>query len=104
MAKDRTTVQAPDPGVGQPPQLRSADIALVEIAKIQSDGEHLKRDLGETRTDMKDMRDRMARLEVRVDHLPSKGFITTVVTIGISVLVAAATLIPKIQAALGITH
>ncbi len=53
---------------------------------------------------MKDMRDRMARLEVRVDHLPSKGFITTVVTIGISVLVAAATLIPKIQAALGITH
>jgi hypothetical protein len=77
---------------------------LTEIAKLQSDGEYLKRDLGETRQDMKDMRDRMARLEVRVDHLPSKGFIITVVALGVSVLVGVATLAPKIQAAFGIVH
>ena len=48
------------------------------------------------------MRDRMARLEVRVDHLPTKGFIITVVTLGVTILVGVATLAPKIQAALGI--
>jgi hypothetical protein len=77
---------------------------LTEIAKLQSDGEYIKRDLGETRSDMKDIRDRMARLEVRVDHLPSKGFIVTVIAIGVGILGGIATLAPKIQALLGIVH
>ncbi len=42
---------------------RSADIVLVEIAKLQSDGERLKSDMGEVRADMREVRDRMIRLE-----------------------------------------
>jgi outer membrane murein-binding lipoprotein Lpp len=77
---------------------------LTEVAKLQSDGEYLKRDLNETRSDMKDMRDRMARLEVRVDHLPSKGFIVTAIAIGVAILSGVATVAPKIQSLLGINH
>jgi hypothetical protein len=96
-AKDRTSGQPPpDPGVGQPPPTRSSDILLTEIAKLQSDGEHLRRDLTETRADMKDIRDRMARLEVRVDHLPSKGFIVAVVTSALLIVSAIATIAPRL--------
>ena len=81
---------------------------LTEVAKLQSDGEHLKRDLGETRLDMKDIRDRMTRLEVRVDHLPSKGFIVAALTIGVTVFSGIVTLIvtlaPKLQALTGTPH
>ncbi len=77
---------------------------LVELAKLQSDGEHLKRDLSETRADMKDIRDRMARLEVRVDHLPTKGFIITALGIGVAIVGGITTLAPKIQSLFGVTH
>jgi hypothetical protein len=97
VAQDRTSTQPPEPGLGQPPPSRSSDIFLVELAKLQSDGEHLKRDLGETRTDMKDVRDRMARLEVRVDHLPSKEFIATVVVIALGIVGGLLTIAPKLQ-------
>lgn len=97
---EKTVSQPPEQGQSQPPQSRSTDVMLTEIAKIQSDGEYLKRDLSETRSDIKDLRDRMARLEVRVDHLPTKGFIITIVTVSMTVLVGIVTLIPKIQALL----
>ena len=61
-------------------------------------------DLGEMRADMKDIRDRMARLEVRVDHLPSKDFIVTGIVISLTILGGLVTLAPKIQAVLGIGH
>ena len=90
--------QPTGPGSGQPArdQLRTADIALVEIAKLQSDGEHTKATLGEVRTDMRDVRDRLIKLEVRVDHLPSKGFIVVVVTTALVILGGLITLAPKI--------
>jgi hypothetical protein len=105
MAKDRTSTQAPDAGVGTPPSdpSRSVDIVLVEIAKIQLDGDYLKRDLTETRNDMRDIRDRMARLEVRVDHLPSKGFIVGAVIAALTIIGAFVTIAPKVQSALGIS-
>jgi len=52
---------------------RSLDILQTELAKIQVEGDYTKKFLGELQTDM---RDRMTKLEVKVDHLPSKGFIT----------------------------
>lgn len=105
MAKDRTTIQAPEPGVGTPPadQSRLSDILHVEIAKIQSDGEYLKRDLGEVRTDMRDIRDRMTRLEVRVDHLPTKGFIVTAVILALTIAAGLLTIAPKLQSWAGTT-
>jgi len=95
--------QPVDQGVGPPPS-RPSDIVLVEIAKLQTDGEYIKRDLGETRLDMRDLRDRMTRLEVRVDHLPSKGFIVTVVTISVTILGAIVTAAPKLQLIFGLAH
>jgi hypothetical protein len=66
LAKERTILSQPaDPGSGQPlaDQFRSADIALVEIAKLQNDGEHLKSMMSEVRTDMREVRDRIIKLE-----------------------------------------
>ena len=98
MAKDRTSVSSPEPGVGSPPRDpdRSSDILLVELAKLQSDGEYIKRDLGEVRTDMRDLRDRMSKLEVKVDHLPSKGFIVVVVTTFLLIAGGLMTIAPKL--------
>jgi hypothetical protein len=99
LAKDRTiSTQPPEPGVGTPPRdlSRSADVVLIEIAKIQADGEYLKRDLGEVRGDMRDIRDRMATLEERVRHLPSKEFIVAVITTSLLIGGGLLTVAPKI--------
>ncbi|WP_024520879.1 DUF2730 family protein [Bradyrhizobium sp. Tv2a-2] len=87
-------------GVGTPPG-RQSDIALVEIAKIQSDGEYIKRDLSELRSDMRDLRDRMAKLEVRVDHLPTKSHIVTVTAIALTLIGGLLTIAPKLQSLAG---
>ena len=97
----RLEPSSPTPDVPSPPPQRdtqrSIDIALIEIAKIQEGNEYVKRDLSEVRNDMKDVRDRAARLEVKVDHLPSKGFIITVVAIALTILGGLATIAPKLQ-------
>lgn len=75
---------------------RPGDAALVEIAKIQTDGEYIKRDLNELRTDTRDLRERMTKLEVKVDHLPSKGFIVGVVTTVLVIANGLALFAPKL--------
>jgi hypothetical protein len=82
VAKDRITIQSPDPGVGTPPQIdsRLSDILHIEVGKLQNDGEHIKSLLGEVRVDVKEVRDRLIKLETNVSHLPGKGFIIVVVT------------------------
>jgi hypothetical protein len=100
--KDRTTVQSsPDPGVGPPPRerddSRSLDVLHTEVAKIQVDGDYTKKFLGELQTDMRDMRDRMRALEVKVDHLPSKSHIAIVVTSALVIAVGLATAITGLQ-------
>jgi len=89
--------QPSDPGVGQPTH-RGNEIMLVEIAKLQSDAEYVKLHLSEFRGDMKDVRDRLARLEVNVSHLPSKGFIILVVTTALVIAAGLFTIAPKLQA------
>jgi hypothetical protein len=97
-AKTDRTISPPEgPGVGQPPASRLADIALTEIAKLQNDGEYTRRDLGELKTDMRDLRDRMTRLEVRVDHLPSKGFIVVVAIAALTLIGGLLSISPKLQ-------
>ncbi len=107
MAKDKTTIQSPDPGVGTPPRNRGIDrdfdVLQTEVTKIQVDGEYTKKFLGELQTDMRDMRDRMARLEVRVDHLPSKGFIVGVVVLALTLIGGLVTIAPKLQSLAGTT-
>ena len=82
-------------------QHRSSDIALVEIAKLQSDGERLKSDMVEVRRDMRDVRDRLIALEVNVKHLPSKGFIVAVVLAALSVVGALISIAPQLQRLVG---
>ncbi|MGY8669238.1 hypothetical protein Q3C01_43830 [Bradyrhizobium sp. UFLA05-109] len=77
------------------------DVLQTEVTKIQVDGEYTKKFLGELQTDMRDMRDRMARLEVRVDHLPTKGHIVTVTVIALTLIGALVTIAPKLQALAG---
>src|SRR6266481_5349404 len=67
------------------------------VAQIESDVRHLQGGdvVSETRGDVMDMRDRLARIEVNVQHLPSKGFIVSIVlsiVLAASALLAAATL------------
>jgi hypothetical protein len=89
--------------VGQPPAEpnRASDILLTEVAKLQSDGEYARRDLTELRTDMRDLRDRMARLEVKVEHLPTKEFIVSVVVGALAIGAGLATIAPKLQSWFG---
>jgi hypothetical protein len=46
---------------------------------------------------MRELRDRMAKIEVKVDHLPSKGHIAIVVTTGLVIAVGLATAITGLQ-------
>ena len=79
------------------------------VAKLEASVSHIERDIGEARSDIKninglmsDARERLARLEERVAHLPSKGFIVTCTTVTLAIMIAAATLAPKLQALIGI--
>lgn len=44
------------------------------IARLEASAAHLERDVGEMRVDMKDARERLTRVEVKIDHLPTKGW------------------------------
>jgi hypothetical protein len=99
LPRDRNT-QPPDPGVGPPPsgfgRDRDLDILQTEVTKIQVDGEYTKKFLGELQVDMRDMRERMAKVEVELKHLPSKGFIVGVVTTSLLIAGALVTIAPKL--------
>ncbi len=104
--RDKSLSQPADVGSGQPTidSGRISDVMLTEIAKIQSDGEYLKRDLSETRGDMRDIRDRMTRLEVRVDHLPSKGYIAAVVVLSLTIIGGLLTVATMLQRLAGMNR
>ena len=76
------------------------------VERIESDVRQFQEGdvVSETRGDVMDMRDRLARLEVNVQHLPSKGFIVSIV-LAASALLAAATLFQsKLLVLLGLAH
>jgi hypothetical protein len=70
------------------------------VAKLEAGVEHLSKDVTDVRSDMKEVRDRLARLEERVSHLPSKGFIVTVVVVALTVLTGLTTIAPRIASTL----
>ena len=45
------------------------------IARLEAHAEHAQTDLSALKVDMREVRDRLARLEEKVSHLPGKGFI-----------------------------
>lgn len=44
------------------------------LAKLEAHMEHVQTDVSNMTSDMKSVRDRLIALEVKVDHLPTKGF------------------------------
>lgn len=78
------------------------------VAKLEASVSHIERDMGEARSDLKalashmsDTRERIARLDERVSHLPTKEFIYKSVAGLIAAMVGVATLAPKLQALFG---
>lgn len=99
MARTPIISTPPEPGF-TPPRVRSPDLALAEIAKPRSDAEYVKHDVAELRTDVRDVRDRLARLEERVLHLPAKGFIVVIVTTALLIIGDLVTIAPRLRALL----
>lgn len=62
------------------------------IARLEAHAEHAQTDLSDLKQDMRDVRDRLRGLEVKVEHLPSKGFIAVAVSAGIGLTSAVITL------------
>ena len=63
----------------------------------------IEEDLKELRADMKDARDRLKGLEVKVDHLPSKDFIVKTMVAGLSLLTAIIVFQEKLTTLFGVT-
>lgn len=84
---------------------------LIErVARLEVRVEQLNETAREMRSDIRDIRDRLGgfgdrlgRLEERVNHLPGKGFIVTVTSTGLALIVALVAIAPKLQALLGVS-
>ncbi|MFG6566703.1 hypothetical protein [Sulfitobacter sp. 1A13679] len=73
---------------------------MERTVKLEAAMTHVQRDMTDLRGDMKDVRDRLKGLEVKVDHLPSKGFIVSAVLAALAVIAALLTYQDKLQSLL----
>ena len=76
--------------VSSNPAVRAVEKAVGELQTVRG---FIERDLLEARNDMRDVRDRLKGLEVKVDALPSKVWIGSVVLGGMAFLGAILTLV-----------
>lgn len=73
------------------------------VAKLEAHMEHVLETTRSTASDMKNARERLATLEEKVDHLPSKEYIVKTV-VGTGAVLGVLTIFgPKIASILGIT-
>lgn len=70
------------------------------VAKLEAMAEHMTADVGQLKADMRDVRDRAAVIDVKVDHLPGKGFIVASVVISLAIVAALVGFAQNIQAML----
>lgn len=82
---------------GTPPDIskESATVRAVEkaVTQLELHRNYMERDLQIARDDMRDVRDRLTRLETKVSDLPSKVWIGTVVIGGLVAMSAIVGLI-----------
>jgi hypothetical protein len=97
---------APQPGVGLPGGGGGGTFNGMEarVAKLEGHIEDISGDISALKSDMRDVRDRLPRIEVRLDHLPGKGFIVTAAVVAIGALGSIITLQQQIQSWLGVLH
>lgn len=72
------------------------------VSKIEAYTDTIREDISSIKPDLKDVRERFARLEANVGHLPSKGYINTVVVGTIVLIGAFITFQGQIQSLLGV--
>tara|TARA_R110002049_G_scaffold23545_10_gene83671 strand:+ start:53733 stop:54098 length:366 start_codon:yes stop_codon:yes gene_type:complete len=61
---------------------------IERIVQLEAGLAHVQKDVTDLRVDMKDVRDRLKGLEVKVDHLPSKGFIVAALVAMLALIAA----------------
>jgi hypothetical protein len=77
---------------------------MERIAKLETLMDVVRSDLGALKSDMRDMRERMVRLEERVSHLPTKGWAVGALVTMLGLVGTLVTLAPKLQAFFGIVR
>ncbi|WP_299830710.1 hypothetical protein [uncultured Roseobacter sp.] len=70
------------------------------VAKLEAAFDYMRGDVSDLKGDMKNVRDRMRAVEVKIDHLPSKGFIVWVVIAALTAIAAMIGYAADIQALL----
>lgn len=74
---------------------------IERVVKLEASVAHVQRDVTDLRNDMKDVRDRLKGLEVKVDHLPTKGFAVTALIILLGLIAALVGFQDQVQSFLG---
>jgi len=84
MSADQTSSRPEGAGSGNPvdigresPIIRAIDNS---VKALETHRGYMERDLNETRNDMRDVKDRLSKLEVRVSDLPTKEWISDAVS------------------------
>jgi outer membrane murein-binding lipoprotein Lpp len=72
------------------------------VSKIEAYTDTIREDISSIKPDVKDVRERFARLETNVSHLPSKGYINTVVVAAIVLIGCFITFQGQLQSLLGV--
>ena len=70
------------------------------VAKLEANVEYLRADVSTLKGDVRDLRDRMRAVEVKIDHLPSKGFIVAALLGTLAVITALIGYTDQIQSVL----
>ena len=78
------------------------DELRARVSKIEAYTDTIREDVSSIKPDLKNVRERFERLEVNVSHLPSKGYINTVVIATIVLIGAFITFQGQIQTLFGV--
>lgn len=70
---------------------------MERLVKLEAHMGHVQKDVTELREDMKEVRDRLKGVEVRLDALPSKGFVWGTFGVASGVVVALLTAVTLFQ-------
>lgn len=88
----------------KPPGGGDSSGGMERVAKLETLMDVVRTDIAGLKTDVRDVRDRLIRLEERVNHLPSKGFIVTATSATLALIGAIVLFQSKLQTLLGLSH
>lgn len=98
----RDTPQNPSPTLSGSGGGGTFDGMEARVSKLETLMDVVRTDVGTLKTDVRDVRDRLIRLEERVTHLPTKGWAVGAIVTLVGLITAVVTLAPKLQSLFGI--